>query len=260
MVGTANVDYQIWFEIVDISPDFFIQTDDDTWLSEVGDTYNLSDWPEHHVHMQYRAYVPQNPPPDDPFYVTYRLVDEIGPYGSTPPFSVVFNAPAPAVEATVPDYRGYLPGVAGTEIALTFHREIVVEGGAPVTITDEQTQTQDYYTGTFDYALSPDGLTLLLSQIGPALPENTSLQIELTEHVKDAVELHAAIPFTLFVATPILGDLNLDGDVDLGDLAELLGHYGQTSGASYCDGDLDGDGDVDLSDLAELLGHYGSSV
>lgn len=54
-----------------------------------------------------------------------------------------------------------------------------------------------------------------------------------------------------------MGDLNGDGRVDLADLAELLGHYGETSGMTYEDGDLDGDGDVDLADLAELLGHYG---
>jgi hypothetical protein len=53
------------------------------------------------------------------------------------------------------------------------------------------------------------------------------------------------------------GDLNGDGRVDLADLAELLGNYGETSGMTYEDGDLDGDGDVDLADLAELLGHYG---
>lgn len=55
------------------------------------------------------------------------------------------------------------------------------------------------------------------------------------------------------------GDLNGDNVVNLADLAQLLGNYGMTSGASYQDGDLDGDGDVDLSDLAELLGLYGTT-
>ena len=54
-------------------------------------------------------------------------------------------------------------------------------------------------------------------------------------------------------------DSDDDYDVDLTDLALLLGHYGMTSGAEYEDGDLDGDGDVDLTDLAELLGRYGTA-
>lgn len=56
-----------------------------------------------------------------------------------------------------------------------------------------------------------------------------------------------------------IGDLDFDGDVDLGDLAQLLAHYGTTSGASYVDGDLDCDGDVDLADLAALLAVYGTT-
>ena len=55
------------------------------------------------------------------------------------------------------------------------------------------------------------------------------------------------------------GDLDGDNDIDLADLAQLLGHYGMTSGAAYEDGDLDEDGDVDLSDLAALLGVYGTT-
>ena len=57
--------------------------------------------------------------------------------------------------------------------------------------------------------------------------------------------------------TPFTGDLNYDGRVDLSDLAELIAHYGMTSGASWEDGDLTGDGAVDLTDLATLLGSYG---
>ncbi len=55
----------------------------------------------------------------------------------------------------------------------------------------------------------------------------------------------------------VFGDLDGDCDVDLADLAELLGQYGEISGMTYEDGDLDGDGDVDLADLAALLGVYG---
>ena len=56
------------------------------------------------------------------------------------------------------------------------------------------------------------------------------------------------------------GDLDHDGDVDLSDLAQLLAHYGMTSGATYEMGDIDWDGDVDLADLGVLLGNYGTGT
>jgi hypothetical protein len=52
-------------------------------------------------------------------------------------------------------------------------------------------------------------------------------------------------------------DLDCDGDVDLSDLAELMGQYG-TCGEPPAD--FDGSGCVDLPDLAELLGHYHCGV
>jgi hypothetical protein len=87
------------------------------------------------------------------------------------------------------------------------------------------------------------------------------------------IEIHAdtwGAGFTLWMdgvrfdppLPPFPGDLDYDSDVDLSDLAQLLGRYGMTSGATYADGDIEppgGDGDVDLSDLAELLGLYGTT-
>jgi len=55
------------------------------------------------------------------------------------------------------------------------------------------------------------------------------------------------------------GDMTGDNEINLSDLAHLLGSYGQTSGMEYHNGDLDGDGDIDLGDLAWLLGLYGTS-
>ena len=56
----------------------------------------------------------------------------------------------------------------------------------------------------------------------------------------------------------IPGDLNGDGHVTLQDLATLLAHFGQQSGATRADGDLDADGDVDVQDLSILLAHFGT--
>jgi hypothetical protein len=58
---------------------------------------------------------------------------------------------------------------------------------------------------------------------------------------------------------PIPGDLDGDGDVDLGDLAALLASYGACEGDPDYNpaADIDDSGCVDLSDLATLLSHYG---
>lgn len=57
--------------------------------------------------------------------------------------------------------------------------------------------------------------------------------------------------------SPCPGDLNNDRVVNLGDLAQLLSHYGLIGSATPADGDLDGDLDVDLGDLSNLISHYG---
>lgn len=80
-------------------------------------------------------------------------------------------------------------------------------------------------------------------------------------------ELHAdtwGAGFTLwldgvhFYPSPLPGDLNGDCLVDLGDLAQLLAHYGDQNAAPE-NGDLDRSGLIDLSDLALLLANYGES-
>lgn len=55
------------------------------------------------------------------------------------------------------------------------------------------------------------------------------------------------------------GDIDLNGAVDLGDLALLLANFGTGSGGTLDDGDLDGNGTVDLGDLAVLLSSFGTA-
>jgi uncharacterized membrane protein len=55
------------------------------------------------------------------------------------------------------------------------------------------------------------------------------------------------------------GDANVDGVVDLSDLATLLAHFGTAPDAARIDGDMDDDGDVELDDLALLLSQYGTT-
>jgi hypothetical protein len=60
--------------------------------------------------------------------------------------------------------------------------------------------------------------------------------------------------------SPLPGDTDHDGDVDLVDLGNLAAGYGLSSGATWEQGDFDGDGDVDLVDLGTLAGNYGHGV
>ncbi len=55
---------------------------------------------------------------------------------------------------------------------------------------------------------------------------------------------------------PCPGDINGDGQIDLTELAIVLGEFGATG--DDLQGDLTGDGTVDLSDIALLLSVYGS--
>lgn len=70
---------------------------------------------------------------------------------------------------------------------------------------------------------------------------------------------HGFETWMLLGGEPCTGDTDGDLDVDLQDLATLLGNFGTSSGAGVGQGDTDGDGDVDLQDLASLLGAFGSS-
>lgn len=75
------------------------------------------------------------------------------------------------------------------------------------------------------------------------------------------VGLRHGVLGTAFLMTPIpAGDVDLDGDVDLADLATLLAAYDTCAGDPRYDhaADLDESGCIDLADLAVLLADYGT--
>jgi hypothetical protein len=98
-----------------------------------------------------------------------------------------------------------------------------------------QLAVQDVYLGTVEYDLGwPFGVV--------------EVQIE-------SVRIAGYVQVT----PRLIGDINGDGAVDLGDLGILLSNYGITQGALPEQGDLNGDGAVNLSDLGMLLANYGLS-
>ena len=64
----------------------------------------------------------------------------------------------------------------------------------------------------------------------------------------------------LSVFVGLLGDIDGDGAVGGGDLAVMLGAWGQTSaGSGFLASDLNGDGQVDAADLSVLLAQWGQT-
>jgi lysophospholipase L1-like esterase len=69
-----------------------------------------------------------------------------------------------------------------------------------------------------------------------------------------------ATPDQVEVAGTLLGDTDLDGIVNVVDLANLAENFGGTIGATWQDGDFNSDGNVNVTDLADLAGNFGESV
>ncbi|MBN2295283.1 MAG: hypothetical protein JXM70_22825 [Pirellulales bacterium] len=60
--------------------------------------------------------------------------------------------------------------------------------------------------------------------------------------------------------SPLPGDANQDGLVDVSDLGSLAAHYGIDGDFGLAEGDFNSDGIVDVSDLGILASNYGTSV
>ena len=58
----------------------------------------------------------------------------------------------------------------------------------------------------------------------------------------------------------MLGDSDLDGQVNVADLANLAGNFGVTSGKVWLNGDFEYNGNVNVADLADLAGNFGKSL
>jgi autotransporter-associated beta strand protein len=58
----------------------------------------------------------------------------------------------------------------------------------------------------------------------------------------------------------LLGDSDLDGKVNVADLANLAGNFGKTAGMFWINGDFDYNGNVNVADLADLAGNFGKDL
>ncbi|MFN0137914.1 MAG: hypothetical protein ACKVS9_17565 [Phycisphaerae bacterium] len=149
----------------------------------------------------------------------------------------------------------------GTSIELQFCQTLETEGdGSPVTtrvladsqVQGELLQTPRWAPQNVDLT-SLGGLTTAvefrLDTDGRGITSYRGWQIDDVRIIQRFVDC----------TPPCEGDVDLDRDIDLVDLATLLTHFGTTGGARRANGDLDADGDIELADLARLLTAFGGS-
>lgn len=118
--------------------------------------------------------------------------------------------------------------------------------------------TEDYNTNANANAIRwATAYTFRFDADQPPTVGNTTLTLFKPGTPSDITLFGVAVPAAPPASTP--GDLDNDGDVDLGDLASLLSTYGTCSGdpGFNAAADINGNGCVDLPDLSALLSNYG---
>lgn len=144
--GTRGVDYNILVQRVYATPglEFF----DDLMTSILvadGDTFVLSDYPNHHVHMRY--YLRDGLDPTLPYTVSYRLKDTQGLYADSVIYT--FNLGAVPEDATPGDTN------RDCRVDATDYYNLVAQFGGPPG-TESADFTDDNFVGLEDLAIMRD--------------------------------------------------------------------------------------------------------
>ncbi|MHB1036784.1 MAG: PA14 domain-containing protein [Pirellulales bacterium] len=77
---------------------------------------------------------------------------------------------------------------------------------------------------------------------------------------RDEIIFPAGLELVAPGQTYVAGDVDMNGTVDIFDVAKLQTKYGMASGATWADGDFDGNGTVDIFDVAKMQVNYGYGV
>jgi autotransporter-associated beta strand protein len=131
--------------------------------------------------------------------------------------------------------------------------------GKPLVLTAMSLSFGDTTTAKFDLMNNELIVTDTLSNvrtevINGSLKTTTTLPQQLAV---GTVDLHNG---TIEARATLLGDTDLDGKVNVTDLANLAANFGKTSGQVWIGGDFDYNNNVNVADLADLAGNFGVSL
>jgi len=129
--------------------------------------------------------------------------------------------------------------------------DLIVVGNPSVTFEDDTELTAAF---AFPQGSPLADETVVLAQlvmpVGVTADFELSLAIEISGELQPVVEVAGA--------TPLGGDADMDGDVDLEDLFIVRNHFGGSGG--WSEGDFDLDGTIALEDLFILRNNFGAGL
>ena len=163
-------------------------------------------------------------------------LDVGGSVGAATVFGDLVFGPAAGLEIELEGSSHDQVAVAA-DVSLAGQLELKLTGAAPFETGSYALMTYDSHTGTFNPV--------------------TDLNAYVTGDGLDygGHELTLTIDHDL-----LIGDLDLDGDVDFFDYIATSNNFGQTGGMGFQDGDMDGDGDVDFFDYIAVSNHFGDTL
>jgi autotransporter-associated beta strand protein len=131
--------------------------------------------------------------------------------------------------------------------------------GKPMVLTASSLAFGDTTTAKFDLKNNELIVTDTLANVRTDV-QNGSLETTTTTPQQLAVGTVDLLNGTIEARATLLGDSDLDGKVNVADLANLAGNFGKTSGQVWLGGDFDYNGNVNVADLADLAGNFGNSL
>jgi autotransporter-associated beta strand protein len=104
--------------------------------------------------------------------------------------------------------------------------------------------------------------------VGPGMPSDGENLIDRAGHAASVLTSTSGLVIgygdagggNFKLRATLLGDSDLDGKVNVADLANLAGNFGKTAGQLWINGDFDYNGNVNVADLADLAGNFGVSL
>jgi hypothetical protein len=192
------------------------------------------------------------------------------PWGATNRFDTAVLPAIPTITVTTdPNHPNIEPGLtlfgirspaglldpSGLAVA-------VDQGGAPVWFMTFPTVVRDLRlldSGRISFISDTRGWEIDLDgNVTWASPDDPNLSVHHELFPMPSGNFMALLYEFEDVFREVIGDLNMDGAVNITDLGLLLADFGCAGGG--CAGDVDGDGDTSITDVGLLLGSFGNSV